>query len=69
MQNLKYIGMYVVIHMCIQGLSPLLPQEATGLTLDSTLFPQYLKQNGYSTHMVGKYVYKLNVFYLTIMIH
>ena len=42
-------------HIGRQKLSgPLDPDQPTGLTLNRTLLPQYLKQAGYSTHMIGK---------------
>ena len=47
-------GMYTH-HIGRQKLSgPLDPDQPTGLALNRTLLPQYLKQAGYSTHMIGK---------------
>ena len=42
-------------HIGRQKLSgPLDPDQPTGLALNRTLLPQYLKQASYSTHMIGK---------------
>ena len=37
-----------------QGVIPLQAYSPTGLTLNYTIMPQLLKQQGYATHMVGK---------------
>lgn len=38
-----------------QGTVPLNGRQPTGLTLNYTLLPQHLQQNGYATHMIGKW--------------
>ena len=44
-----------------QGTRPLGIGQPTGLTLNFTLLPQYLQQNGYDTHMIGKYAWPYTV--------
>ena len=46
-------GLYP-FHLGRQG-EPIANTQPTGLTLDRKLMPEYLKEKGYSTHLVGKW--------------